>query len=103
MELRGDIVKDMRLANNWTQQHLADVCGVNMRTIQRVENKGTASLETLMALCVAFDTKRETFFEVPSLEQTSQIPVLGKKSLVLVVTFISGVALGGAAVLLFMR
>ena len=62
MELRGDIVKEMRLANSWTQQHLADICSVNLRTIQRVENKGTASLETVMALCVAFDTKRETFF-----------------------------------------
>lgn len=65
MELRGDIVKSMRLSKNWTQQHLADICDVNLRTVQRVENKGSASLETVMALCVAFETQREKLFEVP--------------------------------------
>jgi transcriptional regulator with XRE-family HTH domain len=69
MELRGDKVKLMRLSKNWTQQQLAEVCDVNLRTIQRVENQGNASLETIMALCVAFDVRREALFEVPKPEE----------------------------------
>lgn len=36
-----------------------------MRTIQRVENQGSASVETIMALCVAFEVKRQALFKVP--------------------------------------
>ena len=92
MELRGDKVKDMRLANNWTQQHLAEVCNVSLRTIQRVENKGTASLETVMALCVAFDTKRETLFEVPKPEPDKMEKV--QKSPLLIIIYIGGLLSG---------
>ncbi|MBT1451529.1 helix-turn-helix domain-containing protein [Glaciecola sp. XM2] len=69
MELRGDKVKAMRMANNWTQQQLAQICDVNLRTIQRVEKQGNASLETIMALCIAFDVRREVLFEVPKPEE----------------------------------
>jgi transcriptional regulator with XRE-family HTH domain len=69
MELRGDKVKLMRLSNNWTQQQLAEICDINLRTIQRVEKQGNASLETIMALCVAFNVRREALFEVPKPEE----------------------------------
>lgn len=75
MEVRGDIVKNQRLGRNWTQRQLAEICDLNLRTIQRVEKQGNASLETIMALCVAFEVKREVLFEVPKPESQSLEPV----------------------------
>jgi transcriptional regulator with XRE-family HTH domain len=72
MEIRGDIVKQMRSDKGWTQAHLAEICDVNLRTIQRVENQGSASLETIMALCVAFEVKRQALFKVPELSELDQ-------------------------------
>ncbi len=95
MELRGDVVKELRLAKSWTQQHLADVCGVNLRTVQRVENKGSASLETIMALCVALDVQREKLFSVPSVDEVDDASVGSDPRMMLVVlTFIVGLACG---------
>ena len=48
-------MKRLRLSRNWTQQHLADVCGVSMRTIQRVEKDGVASNETVAAYASVFE------------------------------------------------
>ena len=95
MEVRGDIVKEMRIARAWTQAQLAELCDVNLRTIQRVENKGNASLETIMALCVAFDVKRQVLFKVPEItevEPARQNPV---KAYLFI--FICGLVVGGGA------
>jgi transcriptional regulator with XRE-family HTH domain len=73
MEIRGDIVKQIRTSKGWTQAHLAEICDVNLRTIQRVENQGSASLETIMALCVAFEVKRQALFKVPEPEVSPRI------------------------------
>lgn len=45
----------LREARGWTQEHLAVVSGVHVRTIQRVEAGGSASAETLGALAAAFN------------------------------------------------
>lgn len=48
-------VKTVREIKHWTQQHLADTAGIQLRTVQRVEKGDGASLETLGALANAFD------------------------------------------------
>lgn len=48
-------IKLLRLDKNWTQQHLADVCDLSMRTIQRVEKVGVASNETVSAYAAVFE------------------------------------------------
>ena len=49
------IVQQMRLQRGWSQQQLADLSGLNVRTIQRIENGQSASLESFKALGAAFD------------------------------------------------
>jgi transcriptional regulator with XRE-family HTH domain len=49
------IVQKMRLERGWSQQQLADISGLNVRTIQRIENGQSASLESFKALGAAFD------------------------------------------------
>ena len=48
-------VKRLRDMKHWTQQHLADASGAQLRTVQRVEKGEGASLDTLGALAAAFD------------------------------------------------
>ena len=57
MRVNASLIKQLRSDRSWTQQHLADACGVSLRTIQRVERYGTASNETLMALASVFEVE----------------------------------------------
>ena len=43
----------------WTQGHLAEVCGLSLRTIQRIEKTGVASHETIKALASVFEISIE--------------------------------------------
>lgn len=49
------IVKKLRTKRNWSQDQLATLSGVSLRTIQRVEAGNTASLETLKSLSSVFE------------------------------------------------
>jgi transcriptional regulator with XRE-family HTH domain len=51
---RAKFIKTERLSRGWTQDQLAQVAGVDTRTIQRLEKDGSASLETLMAVAQEF-------------------------------------------------
>lgn len=52
--VRAKFVKREREERAWPQRQLAEVAGVNLRTIQRLEKDGTASFETLMGVAQAF-------------------------------------------------
>ena len=54
MKINHKLVRELRTNANWSQEELAAVSGLSLRTIQRVENDGTASLETRKALASAF-------------------------------------------------
>ncbi|MAP96486.1 MAG: transcriptional regulator [Ponticaulis sp.] len=58
MLLVSETVKDLRTKSGWTQQHLAEICDVSVRTIQRVEKDGVASMETTLALASVFDVEK---------------------------------------------
>lgn len=65
----------------WPQEQLAAVTGLSLRTIQRVESDGTASLETRRALAAAFGVepgqlrpKSETVAEASPAAVSPQAP-----------------------------
>ena len=66
------IVKNLRKKNHWSQEQLADLCGLNVRTIQRVENGNQASIETLKSLASVFEVNISTL--------TEEITVIDKES-----------------------
>jgi transcriptional regulator with XRE-family HTH domain len=66
------IVKKLRDRRGWTQEQLAECCGLNVRTIQRVESGNKASLETLQSLASVFEVDVSTL--------TEEITVIDKKS-----------------------
>ncbi|WP_419797184.1 MAG: 2TM domain-containing protein [Terasakiella sp.] len=63
------IVKPLRLEKGWSQEQLAEIAGLSIRTIQRLENGGTCSLETAKALSAVFDASPDTFLNnTPTLD-----------------------------------
>ncbi len=48
-------VKQLRLQRAWSQEQLAELAGVSVRTIQRLENGDRPGLETLSALAAVFE------------------------------------------------
>ena len=47
-------VKALRLQRAWSQEQLAELASLSVRTVQRIENGETPSLETLSALAAVF-------------------------------------------------
>ena len=57
MQFHADAAKIRRWREerHWSQEHLADLAGIGLRTIQRIERGEKASRESLMALAAAFN------------------------------------------------
>lgn len=53
--INQDLVKKLRSDRCWSQEHLALVSGLSLRTVQRVENEGECSFGSKKALASAFD------------------------------------------------
>ncbi|MEI7443675.1 MAG: 2TM domain-containing protein [Burkholderiales bacterium] len=49
------LVHKLRLQRGWSQEQLADLSGLSVRTIQRIERGGSASVESLKALAAVFE------------------------------------------------
>ncbi|MEM1081888.1 MAG: helix-turn-helix transcriptional regulator [Pseudomonadota bacterium] len=58
MDIHSEIVKHARIERGWTQQQLAEVADLSLRTVQRVENQGSASHETISALSAVLELER---------------------------------------------
>ena len=48
-------IKKMRLERHWSQEQLAEMSGLSIRTIQRIENGENAGLESLKSLAAVFE------------------------------------------------
>jgi transcriptional regulator with XRE-family HTH domain len=48
-------IKRWREERHWSQEHLADLAGIGLRTVQRIEKGEPASRETMTALAAAFN------------------------------------------------
>ena len=92
MKIEADLVKKLREEKSWSQEHLAEVCGLSLRTIQRVEGEGTGSPETKMALSAAFGVSGAEL--TPKLEKAVALSLSRSPGLIWGYT---GVAIGGIA------
>jgi transcriptional regulator with XRE-family HTH domain len=50
MKLNATLIRQERDKRAWSQEHLADVTGLALRTIQRIESTGSASYESAGAI-----------------------------------------------------
>ena len=49
-------IKKLRLERHWSQEQLAEMSGLSIRTIQRIEKGENAGLESLKSLAAVFET-----------------------------------------------
>jgi len=89
MILNTCLIKETRISKGWTQAQLAELCAVNVRTIQRVESDGTASLETTMALASAFEIETKDLFADPKIKKKNSY-----KTTYIVLGLLAGFILG---------
>lgn len=61
----GAAIQRLRETKAWTQEHLAEVARVSVRTVQRAE-EGSLSAETLKAIAAAFDVPVEVLTVAPA-------------------------------------
>ena len=50
------LIQKLRLQKGWSQEQLAELSGLSVRTIQRIEQGQKASTETLKSLAAVFET-----------------------------------------------
>lgn len=80
MKVNAPLLKQSREDRGWSQEHLAAITGLSVRTIQRVETSGIASAETKMALASALELDIARLGQPAPAEpftQKIQIPVAG--------------------------
>ncbi len=67
-------VSQLRKQQGWTQEYLADVCQINIRTIQRLEAGEDTSLETLRLVSQALNVQVADLFEtIENVERKDKI------------------------------
>ncbi len=69
MQINSTAVKQLREQKCWSQQQLADMAGISLRTLQRVESKSVASQETVKCLAAVFEVDLDNL--LPQLEQST--------------------------------
>lgn len=76
----GSLVQKLRLRHGWSQEQLAALCALNVRTIQRIESGQPPSLETLRALASVFEIDitalKEPEMDRPTMPSVSQDEML---------------------------
>src|SRR5215510_12607062 len=55
MHINRSLILALRKERSWSQDELAVAAGLNLRTVQRIERSGSASLQSRKALAAAFD------------------------------------------------
>jgi transcriptional regulator with XRE-family HTH domain len=76
------LVQKLRLQRGWSQEQLAELSGLSVRTIQRIERGQPASVETLKALGAVFEIDFSAFKE-PDMNTTPNHTVSADEALAL--------------------
>jgi DNA-binding XRE family transcriptional regulator len=75
MLVDAQLIRSERLKRAWSQEHLAQVTGLGLRTVQRIENGSNASLETVKALAAVLELPVEALLtEAPAESLTAPPP-----------------------------
>ncbi|MES2675144.1 MAG: helix-turn-helix transcriptional regulator [Pseudomonadota bacterium] len=62
MKAKSSLIRKYRTERLWSQEQLAEVSGLGLRTIQRLEARGSGSQESIKALASVFKVEADTLF-----------------------------------------
>ncbi|MEN1728294.1 MAG: helix-turn-helix transcriptional regulator [Pseudomonadota bacterium] len=103
MDINSELVRKTRVERGWTQQQLAEIADLSLRTVQRVENQSAASNETVSSLCAVLELDREQLLEESTRPEVQR--ALRRLEVIVPMAVGLGVALGSGvtvAVMLWM-
>ena len=99
MKIHAQNLKTLRTRRGWTQQQLAEITSLSLRTIQRIEKTGLISLESLGAVCSVFEIQNSELLcteEAPTLDRSkNQKPQKNNSKVMKYVTHVIAMVLGG--------
>lgn len=62
MKAKSSLIRKYRTERLWSQEQLAEMTGLGLRTIQRLEARGSGSQESIKALAAVFNVEADTLF-----------------------------------------
>ena len=102
MQVQAKKIKALRVQRNWTQQYLADACGMSLRTIQRIEKTGHAAPESVMSLCAVFEIDGSELRQVPDANSVTQSEVVLRVDILAMMMALFVGMIAGAAMVYFL-
>jgi transcriptional regulator with XRE-family HTH domain len=69
MKINRIILKELRNQKCWSQDHLSQVSGLSLRTVQRIEAKGVASQDSIKSLASVYEVDCQLFLHNPDCEE----------------------------------
>jgi transcriptional regulator with XRE-family HTH domain len=94
MLVDAEKIRAMRLKSGWTQEQLAEMCDVSVRTIQRIEKTGIASLETTNALAAVLEQERQAILVQDGVRPATSEISLKRVVVIALLTFALGLVIG---------
>ena len=76
MQIDSTRLRELRTAKRWSQEQLAELSGLNLRTIQRLEAGAKISTESLRALAAVFEVPAETLLVAKAPPATRSRPAV---------------------------
>ncbi|MCG7499616.1 2TM domain-containing protein [Vibrio sp. Of7-15] len=67
------IVRKLRLQRGWSQEHLSQLSGLSVRTIQRIERGQNAGLESLKSLAAVFEIQVTDLQQEPEMNNDVKV------------------------------
>ncbi len=67
------IVRKLRLKRAWSQEQLAQLSGLNIRTIQRIERGQKAGLESLKSLAAVFEVELDELLMEDTMNNSEKV------------------------------
>ncbi|AKS41580.1 helix-turn-helix domain-containing protein [Wenzhouxiangella marina] len=101
MEVNSELVRVARTERGWTQQQLAEIADLSLRTVQRVENQSAASQETISSLCAVLELDRRRLLAI-DLERPEHLRAVRRAQWLMPVAVAFGALLGSGATLTVM-
>ncbi len=95
MKVKSSLIRKHRTERMWSQEQLADISGLGLRTIQRLESRGNTSFDTIKALAAVFEVEADSLvwrngsFEIYRHKQRGSVMLIAVPLVMLVVTAIS--------------
>ncbi|ENB2089716.1 2TM domain-containing protein [Vibrio alginolyticus] len=75
------VIRRLRLKRGWSQEQLADLSGLSIRTIQRIERGQKPGLESLKCLAAVFETSVSELQQEQ--EMTNEVRITGEEQTVI--------------------